>query len=329
MKGNSSIISLRFRIYGDAFLPRLEVESAVTAARFRLYPPFRVRTGGSPLSPIVPFASWPDFEWNPKVPRGARLKPPQGLTPQPLGQRAYDALRLNTWSATPEDSAQHVVPRMLRWWRFLTAQPWIAAYEPQTDTPFQSSFVIDHLGRALETPFTHATFISAATWMKPLDRELWEQGFRQAIDAFEPPLQWMLWLDAENHRATRNLGEAVLCLTLSLETARGAIFPRFAASREHPVLGPILRPPFDDTDLLGHLGPRLQEAIGRSVETELPDCWKAISNLYAARHRIAHGKPPIVRIEGAVRLATLEDVGAWYEPVRKTLLWMETLPAGA
>lgn len=328
MKGNASILSLRFRIYGDAFLPQLEANSAALDARCRLHAPFRVRPGGSPLSPIVPFAHWPNFEWNPKVPDRSRLKPPEGLTPQPLGQRAYDAIRIDTWSLSAEGAAQEAIPRMMRWWRYLTFQPWIGAFEPQTDTMFQSSFVIDHAGRALETPYTHATFISPSLWMKTLTKDLWADGFKRGIELEEPPLYWMLWLDSENYIATGNSHEAVLALALSLETARGAIFPKFASARNHPVLGPLLRAPFDDTDLLDHLDTDLQQVLGRSLRHELPDCWSAISDLYVARHHIAHGKLPIVRRESSVRPLTPADVGAWSEPVRETLLWLEALPAG-
>src|SRR4051812_13867413 len=124
MKGHASILSLRFRIYGDAFLPQLERESTALSTRLRLYPPFRVRAGGSPLSPVVPFGKGQDFWGNPRGAVADRLKPPQALTPQPMGRRAYDALRVDAWGATPEASVHEAVPRILRWWRYLTLQPW-------------------------------------------------------------------------------------------------------------------------------------------------------------------------------------------------------------
>src|SRR5262249_42508470 len=162
-----------------------------------------------------------------------------------------------------ESDAQRVVPKMVSWWRYFTLQPWIGAYEPQTDPLFKATFDLDAEGRALTTPWVYATFIAPWQWAKPLSREMWDSSLARGLTGSTPPLYWMLWPDADNYRAMGRIDETILSMALSLETARDTVFPKFARTREHPHVGTILGKPFRGTDITDHLDHHLREAIGR------------------------------------------------------------------
>lgn len=323
MDGHASIFSFPFRIYGDAFLPRLDGQLADGDLRIRVHPPFRVRERGSPLSPPVPFPMWTGFEWHPNLPREKRLSPPKDLTPSPFGERAYDAFRLDAWGSAAEQRSHSFVQQFLRWIRRLTEQPWVGAFESHTDPLIKGSFRIDQEGRAVDTPFTYGVFLTSDGFRHPMRQDEWREGFKRTLAGYEPQTHWLLYLDAVNNQSLQRVGEAVLSLALSLEVARDTLFEPLAASVDNSEAGTRLGVPFRGDDLRKHLSTHLQLAAGRNLQAERPDLWQAVDDLYTARHMVAHGKRAIVRLPGKVRAATGEDVGRWTAAVRATIVWME------
>lgn len=323
MKGYASILSFPFRIYGDAFLPRLDGVVAGGELSIRIYPPFRVRDRGSPLSPQVPFPMWTAFEWHPKLPKDKRLAPPKDLTPTPFGDRAYDAFRMDAWGVNCEQRSQQFAHQFLRWIRRLTEQAWIGAFESQTDPMVKGRFQIDECGRAIDTPYVCGVFLTSDGFRHPLRSDEWKEAFQRTLAAEEPETYWLLYLDAVNNQSMQRVGEAILSLALSLEVARDALFETFAASVDRSETGIRLGSPFDGDDLRKHLSRHLELASGRNLRVERPDLWQAVDDLYVARHKVAHGKRPIVRMPGGVRATTGEDIGRWSKAVRATIVWME------
>jgi hypothetical protein len=323
VKGHASILSFPFRIYGDAFLPRLDGNVSGGDLRIRIYPPFRVRDHGSPLSPQVPFPAWTAFEWHPKLAKEKRLPPPKDLTPTPFGDRAYDAFRLDAWGANCEQRGQKFARQFLRWIRRLSEQPWIGAFESQTDPLVKGSFQIDEHGNAIDTPYVYAVVQASDGFRHPMRRDEWEEAFRRTLVDEEPETYWLLYMDAVNNQSMQRIGEAILSLALSLEVARDTLLEKFAARVDRSEAGVRLGSPFDGDDLRKHITTHLELASGRNLRTERLDLWQAVDDLYVARHKVAHGKRAIVRAPGGVRATIGEDIKRWITAVRATIVWME------
>lgn len=324
MKGYASILSFPFRIYGDAFLPQLE-GLADGDLRVRIYRPFLVRNRGSPLSPQVPFPMWTAFQWHPELPREDRLEPPKDPTTTPFGDRAYDALRVDAWGKAAEERAPEFVRRFLRWIRRFTEQAWIDAFESQTDPMVKGSFEIDEQGRALSTPYVYGTFQASDGFRHPMRTQEWQDAFHRALSGQEPETFWLLYLDAVNNQSLQRVNEAILSLALCLEVARDTLFADLADSVDQSDAGTRLGSPFKGDDLRKHLSTHLYAASSRNLQTEMPGLWKSVDDLYIARHKVAHGKRPIVRTSRGVRIAVGQDVGEWSAAVRATIVWMEAV----
>lgn len=323
MSGLSRILSFPFRMYGLPFLPMLEGQTADRAHKVRIHPPILVRPEGMPLSPDVPFPSWPNFEWSPDA--SDRFPPPK-VAPRPgLGPRMYDSLRVDFWGKDPNNFATRFEPMFLSWVRAVTGQEWIGEYEPHTDVHVKYQFGIDSEGRASEAPYAVGRAMTPSKYMHPLTPELWESAFAQSLLGQSPPLYWMIWQDAGLHRSANRMRESCLSLTLSLELARDTLFPRFAKTRSRPGVGAVLIAPFDGTDLLRHLSSALYDVLSRNFQTEEPVIWNHIKELYVARHHVAHGREAIVRDARGTRSVSDKDLLRWKHAVQDCLLWMEKL----
>jgi hypothetical protein len=52
---------------------------------------------------------------------------------KPLGDRAYDAIRVDGWGNGAEGAMHETILKLFAWWRHITGQPWIGNFESQTD----------------------------------------------------------------------------------------------------------------------------------------------------------------------------------------------------
>lgn len=325
MKGAAGIFGFPFRMHATLDIPSVQGKNASGTAKFRAHTPFTARSKGSPLSPFPSFESWPAFGWSPQSAQNQRLAPPKDLGTTFFGETAYDAMRVDAWSQTPEVDLQLFTKRFLQHLRILSGQSWVGAYEFQTDHSLKFTFPVDLDGFALETPYCGGSFLSPPAWTKPINGDLFQKAFSSALGDTDPLLYWSLFLDANNDFARGGLATAFLGLALSIEVARNTCFPRFAKTEMTPDLGEVLRPPFDGTDLLRHLSTALAQTVGRNLRQEQPGNWLNLKQLYIARHHIAHGKPPVFPTPQGLRRANEEDYVRWQDAAFGIISWIEAL----
>lgn len=306
MKGIAAILSFPFRIYAADVLPELAGSHRQT--RVRIHPPFRVREKGSPLSPDVPIERWPQFKWSPKTPGHLRMKPPKELAPAPFPGPAYDAMRVDVWGSAAERLSSELPKLFLRWLRYLSRQPWIGEFEGQTDPLVKNTFEIDRLGRVTVTPWAYGVVVTPSPYMQPVDASMWRHAFDQALAGTPAPTHWQLFLDSHNERASGKIPETILALALSLEISRDTLFPTLT---------------FQDTDLLKHLSLQLHDRVSRDLSAEHPSVYESISALYVARHHVAHGKPPTIRLPDGRRPVEMDDLLQWTDATFQALIWLE------
>ena len=178
---------------------------------------------------------------------------------------------------------------------------------------------------ALETPYCNSSFLTPSAWARPIDASVFQHAFSAALGETEPPLYWILFLDAQNDSARGAFPSAILGLALSIEVARDTCFPAFARTEVKPDVGEVLKAPFDGTDLLRHLSSALERVRGRSLKREDPARWLCLKELYTARHHIAHGKPPVFRTPQGLRRSTGDDYARWLDATFHILTWLATV----
>ncbi len=254
-----------------------------------------------------------------------RLIPPTDIGSRFVGERQYDALRIDVWGPDAESELVAFAKRLLAWLRHLSAQPWIGAIDSHTDYTLKHHFGIDRHGDAIESPFAvaHVTTPEAAT--TSITSAIWTDAFTRACGGAEVPLYWGLFYDAQNSHARDDLRGAVLSMALALEVARDINFQRFTASEFVEGIGLVLKAPFDDTDLLKHLSSRLKKIYGRDLRVERPVIWKRVREIYIARHHVAHGREAVYPTGAGLRKLTPEVYREWPPAVRSALLWIENL----
>jgi hypothetical protein len=321
-KSYASILSFPFRVYGESFLPKLEAETQDCAHRVRVYPPWRSREKGSPISPLVPFTSWASFSWHPSVPPELRLAPPADIHLQPFGDRAYDSMRIDAYGDDAEAWTHDFALRFLSWLRHLTYQSWIGRVEADTDPLIKAGFPISPDGSATERPYAFGVGVTSDGNRHALTSPEWRRAFDRSVAGLDPPTHWALWMDAENDYMQGHLNETVLLTALAAEVARDTLLAPLTPSARATVAGPRLGPPFQGTDLLQHLSDNLEVIKGHNLQKARPDVYATIDSLYVARHHVAHGKRPIVREPRGTRLATMADAESWLSAGREVLVWL-------
>lgn len=326
MTGEAGIFTFPFRFYVGEEIREVEARHFDGRHVLRLYKPWVVRKSGAPLSPDVPFSDWPQFSWNPKLPQDKRLKPPTLKSVNPGGTTFVDALRVDVRGPSARSVLDSFTVEFVRWVRHLSRQPWIGEYEPQSDPLLKYGFRCDSQGRAIDAPFAYGKGMAFAKWMVPIDNGIWAEAVRRASIMQEPEPYWDLFFDSHIQRSVHKVSASLLSLVLALEVGRDRNFPRFAPTKEKRGIGTVLDKPFEDTpDLLKHLSTHIEELISRNLEKECPEEWTALSKLYIARHKIAHGGPAVILEDGAMREATLDDAKNLADSVFLILRWMEQL----
>lgn len=329
MTGSGRIYSFPFCIYGIDGFQALEGTSGDRRFRIRVHPPFEAREGGTRLSPAVPFEMWPSFAWSPESHPEDRLAPPTlGIGLPGLGNRAYDAMRLDVWGDA--DAAHEYVlgfvPAFLAWVRHLSGQEWIGEFEPHNDTWIKAAFRIDESGDALDAPYALGVSITPSAYARAVTFPIWRESFSRALSAQSVPVFWSVYQDARVFQVQGKLRETVLALALSLETCRDSVFPRFAKTRSRPGLGAVLAKPFEGTDLLVHVTTALEQVRGRNLRREHAQLYAEVDRLYIARHHVAHGRNPLTRsAAGKMHKVEEADVRGWQDGVYGVIRWMEEL----
>lgn len=322
--GYSQIYAFPFRIYGESHDSPL-IGTATSGHKVRLYPLFQVRPDGVALIPHVPKDLWPEFEWSPACEMEERLPPPTSLAPAPALGKRLDGMRLDVYGAEAEGYSSDFKRRFLAGLRLQSGQSWIGEYEPHCEADLKHSFAVDQEGLAVGAPYTYGKAMTASHYMRPVTPELCERAFLLALTNTEPPSYWMAFHDAGVEWGYGKYPEVVLQLVLALEMARDTIFSFFAPTRERPGVGFILDKPFEGTDLLAHLGKRLEKFCNRSLEREVPQLWEVVRSLYVVRHHVAHGKPAAYRVGREWRSVGEAEVRLWMPGVYQVLMWMGSL----
>ena len=156
--------------------------------------------------------------------------------------------------------------------------------------------------------------MTPAAYMRPVDPSIWTTALDRALAGSDPPTYWLLFLDSHNENASGKIPECILALALSLEVARDTLFPMDA---------------FNGTDLLKHLSDHPQDHCSRNMRDELPAVYEQISAIYIARHRVAHGRDPLVRVDGRTRSVESDDIRSWTAATFDALAWLERVSNAA
>jgi hypothetical protein len=321
--GHSGLFHFPFRIHAEESLREHEGEGR--DFRYRVYPPFLVRSSGSPLTDDVPKELWPSFRWHDAVPPSMReISAAPDLRYSKRGQDAilYDGLRVDIWSRDAANRLRNFVLSALRWVRNLSGQPWISDVDRHYASTMKRSFPIDASGAAVHEAIG-VTRVKL-TIFEFVTNVMWKSSFRYASQT-DVPVSSNLYFDAINAAAIDDYPRAVMNLSMALEASRDDCFSRVYPCDSVEGRGPRLKPPFDSTDLLKHLSVHAESVFGCNLRKDHPEFWTALRNLYIARHHVAHGKGAVFPIAGRLTVVNKDSFLEMQASAVVALKWMHNL----
>lgn len=230
-----------------------------------------------------------------------------------------DSVRIDILGSHPKPPgfANDVVNRLLRNIRVRTRQWWIGIeYPTGTEYYLRQIVPVSRSGTFKGTPEGNASFTTPRGDEIPLDQTIWNQVITDIKKDRMIAVYEDLLLDARYHAAKNEMRRSIIDLAVACEQACEATFIRVI---EHRQMTSFRRGKYySGNNLTKHLNQDLQKLIGLSLEAEMPEISKHISELWNLRGDLAHGRHQNLTREKLLILS---------QAAEDCIRWLEGLPA--
>ncbi|MEA2574600.1 MAG: hypothetical protein QOH93_1898 [Chloroflexia bacterium] len=317
---------------------------------FRIYPPFR--SGPANYLP-VPEVKLTEVPWllgfSVQVPHEIKLMrmaavPQLGLNAEgmarvvmtldtewkdPPEQLPMDSLRIDVFPEDPSSlqveegwpqfgvETQTVVSLLMEWLRVYSKQWWIGRPAGAITGHGRNTFPIDANGLMLHEPAGGLEGLRVVEGDElVVDEELWKAAVDKLEQEMEPPLQEVLLLDARYHLTSGDIRRAIMDAATACEVARDQAFSRIG-----------IRLSESDNDLLRHRRKDVRDRNRPSYQSDEPDHYASIDELWVARGKIAHGNAPRYRDKSAGAMRPIDDqkMGELRKSAEHLVRWLDKL----
>jgi len=207
--------------------------------------------------------------------------------------------------------------------RWNTFQWWIGHPTSPIQGYRRTSFEIDKNGSPVGESSGHASARTLTGFEANLTSAHWNESINLLSRGFDPPYYDQVWLDALYRNAIQDTRRAILDAAISCEIARDATLERLWPEDGGKLKkGRILT----GNNLPTHLSTDLQKYTnGRSLETEDPELFEQIENLWSARGNIAHGGPLNYFRDGEEISVDNDLASSLIEAARNCIDWLDSL----
>lgn len=308
--GEAWLFSFPFWIMVDPADPPQIIDTHVDSIKVRAYPPFR--SGPANFIPM-PYINPHAIPWvqgaRPNIASDYRIFSLATLPLLGADSNAKAGIQLiwgETWDEQPPHSpmdsirldvakSHHAIPdflqsvalRLLQYLRIISGQWWIGRSADAMLGYVRNSFPIDEDGKPLEPSTGYATARTISGFEHPVDNVAWTEAIARLSAGELPRESTLLVLDSYYYAAAGDFRAAVLSISQALEQEVERTFAcLWGATTEAPFKrGRVMR----GSGLIDHLTSDLERLASRRFDTEHPDTFGLIEDIWLARGNVAHG----------------------------------------